>query len=221
MVIEKGGDGRVAMIMSDQAWLWARGYDGGGPYNEMFRRLSHWLLGEPDLDAEKLSAQTNGDTVMIERRTLSDAAQNVSLQKPDGTTEIVTLEKIENGLYRGSAKTAGQGAYRLSSGDLTTITAIGALNPKELSDLTPTIDILAPFSDGTGGGAFMIEAAGLLPSIRRVKPLADKAGDDWIGLIAHNDYVTRASKRAPLAPGLLFFALALLALAFAWRREGK
>ncbi len=221
LVIEKVGDGRVAMLMSDQAWLWARGYDGGGPYNEMFRRLAHWLLGEPDLDAEKLSAQTNGDTLMIERRTLSDDAQNITLQKPDGTTEVVTLEKIENGLFRGSAKTSGQGAYRLTSGDLTTITAIGALNPKEFSDLTPTREILAPFSAATGGKTVMTPTTAEIPAIRRVRDSAAKSGDDWIGLVAHNEYVTRASKRAPLAPGLLFYALALLALALAWRREGQ
>ncbi len=218
LVIEKVGDGRVAMVMSDQAWLWARGYDGGGPYSEMFRRLAHWLLGEPDLDAEKLTAQSNGSQLLIERRTLSDAPQSAVIQKPDGTAESITLEKIEDGLYRGTSAAAGQGAYRLRSGDVSTITAIGALNPKEFSDLTPTSDILAPFSDGSGGGTIMLYNTDF-PDIRRTDIGAKNAGENWIGLPAHNDFVVRSSKRAPLAPGLLFFALALAALALSWRRE--
>ncbi len=221
LVIEKVGDGRVAMLMSDQAWLWSRGYEGGGPYNEMFRRLAHWLLGEPDLDSERLSAQSSGESLMIERRTLSDAAQSVIVQKPDGTAENVALPQIEEGLYRGTVKAAGQGAYRLRSGDISTITAIGALNPKEFANLTPTLDILAPFTDGTGGAGFMLGTNSTLPNIRRTNPGDAQKGEGWIGLTAYDDYVTRSSRRAPLAPGLLFFALALLLIAFAWRRESR
>lgn len=221
LVIEKVGDGRVAMVMSDQAWLWSRGYEGGGPYNEMFRRLAHWLLGEPDLDAERLTAQSNGDTLLIERRTLSGNAQSVILQKPDGTAENLNLTKIEEGLYRGTATAAGQGAYRLRSGEISTITAIGALNPKEYSDLTPTTDILAPFVEETGGLSAMLGASGALPDIRRTDAGDITRGETWMGLVAHKDFVTRSSRRTPLAPGLLFFALALLSLAFAWRRESR
>lgn len=226
LVIEKVGDGRLAMVMSDQAWLWARGHDGGGPYNEMFRRLSHWLLGEPDLDAEQLSAQIDGSTLMIERRTLSDEGQNVIMQKPDGSAELVTMEKAEEGLYRGKAAATEQGAYRLKSGDINTITAIGALNPKEFSDLTPTAAILGPFSQSTGGAALSILPGSKIPDIRRIKPGAaatdkDFSNSDWIGLIAHDDYVIRNSKRAPLAPGLLFFFGLLLFIGWGWRKESR
>ncbi|MGJ8562643.1 MAG: hypothetical protein ACSHXY_03725 [Alphaproteobacteria bacterium] len=226
LVIEKVGDGRVAMVMSDQAWLWARGHDGGGPYNEMFRRLSHWLLGEPDLDAEQLTAQTNGNTLMVERRSLSDEGQNVILQKPDGAAEVVKMEKVEDGLFRGTAEAVEQGAYRLKNGDISTITAIGALNPKEFSDLSPTANVLGPFSQSTGGVTAYVTPGAALPEIRRTKIGAltsskDSADTSWIGLIAHEDYVIRNSKRAPLAPGLLFFALLLLMIGWAWRKESR
>jgi len=138
LVIDKIGKGRVAMLMSDQAWLWSKGFDGGGPYSEMFRRTAHWLMGEPDLDAEKLSAISENGVLAIERRTLEDKAQRVVVEKPDGTKETVRLSKTANGIYRGSVKSAGQGAYRLSSGDVSTVTAIGALNPKEYAQLQPT-----------------------------------------------------------------------------------
>jgi uncharacterized membrane protein len=220
LVIENVGEGRVAMLMSDQAWLWSRGYDGGGPYSEMFRRLAHWLLGEPDLDAEKLTARADGDTLLVERSTLSDSPQKVIVQKPDGTAQTVTLKQIEPGLYRGTVKTAGQGAYRLNGGDVSTITAIGTLNPKEFSDLTPTSVILDPLVQATGGQSVLLGDNNALPSIERVRP-GKTATDGSISLTAHEEFVIKASKRTPLAPGLLFFALAAIAIGWAWRREGQ
>jgi len=221
LVIDKIGEGRVAMLMSDQAWLWSKGFDGGGPYSEMFRRTAHWLMGEPDLDAEKLTATAENGLLAIERRTLEDRAQSVVIEKPDGTKETVRLSKTSDGIYRGSIKSAGQGAYRLASGDVSTITAIGSLNPKEYAKLQPTIEILLPLAEGTGGGVFPSGLTANIPTIRRVAAGKNAAAADWMGLIAHEDYAVRSSKRSPLAPGWLFFALALLAMGGAWLREGK
>ena len=221
LVIDKIGKGRVAMLMSDQAWLWAKGFDGGGPYSEMFRRTAHWLMGEPDLDAEKLTARAENGVLTIERRTLEDGAQSVRVEKPDGTAQLIKLSKTSGGIYRGSLKSAGQGAYRLSSGDVSAIAAIGSLNPKEYAQLQPTADKLLPLSEATGGGLFEAALSGTLPNIRRTQPGRKAADTGWIGLTAYENYTIRASKRSPLAPGLLFFAMALLALGWAWRREGK
>ena len=220
LVIDKIGDGRVAMLMSDQAWLWAKGFDGGGPYSEMFRRTAHWLMGEPDLDAEKLTTTAENGLLTIERRTLEDGAHRVVVKKPDGTSETVTLSKTGEGIYRGSAKSAGQGAYRLQSGDVSTITAIGALNPKEYAQLQPTPDILSPLASNTGGSQHLMGLAGNIPEIRRVKSGRKSSNANWMGLIANEDYTVRASKRSPLAPGWLFFLLAVICLMWAWRREG-
>jgi len=221
LVIDKIGEGRVAMIMSDQAWLWSKGFDGGGPYSEMFRRTAHWLMGEPDLDAEKLTATAENGVLAIERRTLEDRSQSVLVEKPDGTKETVRLSKTADGIYRGSLKSAGQGAYRLSSGEVSAISAIGTLNPKEYTKLQPTTEILKPLADGTGGGLFPTELTGSVPDIRRVKANKTALGTDWMGLIAHEDYAVTASQRSPLAPGWLFFILAMLAMGGAWLREGK
>ncbi len=56
LVLDHKGKGRVALLTSDQAWLWARGYEGGGPHSDLLRRLSHWLMKEPDLEEERLIA---------------------------------------------------------------------------------------------------------------------------------------------------------------------
>src|SRR3984893_12393774 len=43
LVLAREGEGRVALLLSDHIWLWARGYEGGGPHLDLLRPLSHWL----------------------------------------------------------------------------------------------------------------------------------------------------------------------------------
>src|SRR6185437_2938590 len=42
LVLAHEDQGRVALFLSDHIWLWARGYEGGGPYLELLRRMVHW-----------------------------------------------------------------------------------------------------------------------------------------------------------------------------------
>jgi len=222
LVLDEVGKGRVAMLLSDQAWLWARGVDGGGPYNEMFRRLAHWLMGEPDLEAERLSAKIVNGRMEITRNTLSDAEQNVRVTGPDGKTQALKLTRTTPGVYVGEIAAPAEGTYRVQSGDIQTIAAAGALNPTEFSELVPTQDKLAPLVTATNGHSRLIgEDAPNLPSLRDVKAGAKTSGADWAGVVRHERYDVTASKREPFAPILLFFALAALMLAWAWRAEGR
>lgn len=221
-VIDKVRDGRVAMLMSDQAWLWAKGHEGGGPYREMFRRTAHWLMGEPELDAETLSAVRDGDDLVITRKSLDEVDSRVKVISPDGTTRNVTLDRIADGLYRATLPLQGQGAYRLQSDDISTITAVGSLNPKEYENLLPTEDILTPLTEATDGliKSVQLEASNI-PDIRRTRAGRATAGSNWMGLVSHEAYTVTQSRRTPLAPGLFIFALFFLFLAWAWRREGR
>jgi len=221
-VIDKVGDGRVAMLMSDQAWLWAKGHDNGGPYREMFRRTAHWLMGEPDLDAEVLQAVSEDGRLKIERRSLNDVAGPVKVIYPNGTEAVTTFDKSADGVYRAELPLRGQGAYRLQHGRLSSITAIGALNPREYEQLLPTQEIVTPLAQATGGGVISLGLdVSKVPTIRRVKSGKAATGRGWLGLIAHRNYTVTQSRRTPLAPGLLFFMLFFAFLAWAWRREGQ
>ena len=60
--------------MSDQIWLWARGFEGGGPQAELLRRLAHWLMKEPELEAENLSAAVVDGEMVVTRRTMAPDA---------------------------------------------------------------------------------------------------------------------------------------------------
>ncbi len=221
-VIDKVGEGRVAMLMSDHAWLWAKGHDGGGPYREMFRRTAHWLMGEPDLEAETLKAISENGRLKIERRSLEDITDDVVIQYPDGSTARTSLTETSDGVFQGDVPLKQQGAYRLQNGTVTTITAIGALNPREYSELLPTQDILAPLTEASDGlTKFIGLDASNLPNLRRTAPGRDTSGNSWAGLVAHGDYAVTQSRRTSLAPGLLFFALFFLFIAWGWRQEGK
>src|SRR5215204_6118559 len=60
LVLSREGDGRMALLLSDHIWLWARGYEGGGPHIDLLRRLSHWLMKQPDLEEEALRLLVRG-----------------------------------------------------------------------------------------------------------------------------------------------------------------
>ena len=221
LIVDKVKRGRTAMLLSDQAWLWSKGYDGGGPYNELFRRLSHWLMGEPDLEAERLSARVENGVLQIEHWSLDDKEASVEVLLPAGESKTLNLRRIEPGRFGGSMDAPAQGAYRVSMGDLTTIAAAGALNPREYKHIIPTADILGPLSTASGGGVFWQGGASGLPSLRKVKPGAKASGDNFAGLIANEKYNVTNSRRTPFGPTWLYFIFILAALLGAWRMEGR
>ncbi|WP_323762397.1 glutamine amidotransferase [Maricaulis sp.] len=225
LVVQRSGQGRTAIVMSDQTWLWSRGFEGGGPYAEMFRRVAHWLMREPELDEERLTAFATDGELQVERVTLAESPPPLQLTWPDGRQDVVTMTEAdgEPGHFAARLPASGSGLVRLRSGDLTTVAALGPINPMEYADLRPVADRLDPFVDATGGGLFAIgdgpDAA--LPSLRRTRTSADQAGRSWLGLQRNERYVVRASTRIPLLPGLLLVILILSMLGLGWWREGR
>jgi|GEM_PF-4464056 len=177
-------------------------------------------MGEPDLDAEKMVARAESGKITVQRFSLSDDPQSVQITGPDGTSQNLNLSKTGDGIYTGIINAQGQGAYRMQSGEISTIAAIGALNPREFADLAPTGELLAPLSDATGGNTIMMSGRAL-PDIKRVANVKAGEQSESLDLIAHNEYVVKASKLTPLVPGLVFFGLFFLSLAWAWRAEGR
>ena len=100
LMLDRVGEGRVALLASDHAWLWDRGYEGGGPQLEMLRRLAHWMMGEPDLEEEALVASADGQTLTVTRRTLAEEAADVTVTYPDGTEETLALNETAPGRYK-------------------------------------------------------------------------------------------------------------------------
>jgi len=219
LILDRVGEGRVAQLLSDHAWLWARDFEGGGPQAELLRRISHWLMKEPDLEEENLRAVAEDDRLEITRRSLSPGGADIEVVTPGGTRTKVSLEPVEDGLARGTLPVSEPGLYRLSDGKLNAVAAVGELNPKEYADLRTTGAVLGPLAGRTSGAvAWLVDGE---PSLRRVKPGRDSHGRGWLGLVANEDYLVTGVQQVPLLPALLVLALALGLLMLAWRREGR
>ena len=235
LIVDRKGKGRVALLTSDQAWLWARGFDGGGPHSDLLRRLSHWLMKEPDLEEERLIASAHGMTLVLERRTMGETVPPVTLSAPAGETREVTLEPAAPGIFRSTVDVTLPGLYKAQTANGTeTLTAVahaGTLDAREMSEVVATQDKLKPLVEATGGGVFWTRGGGLLASaneaaveVPRVTMLAGAkvlAGSGWLGLKDREAYVTKGVKLTPMFTGLLALAAILALVTLAWWREGK
>ncbi|HUE63264.1 MAG TPA: hypothetical protein VMO78_02715 [Rhizomicrobium sp.] len=219
LVLDRVGKGRVAELMSDQTWLWARGFEGGGPQAELLRRLAHWLMKEPELEAESLQAEMIGDHIRITRHTMAAQTPAVTLTTPSGKTDTITLARVEPGIWRADVKAGEMGLYRATDGILSTVTAAGPLNPKEVADMRATDEILTPVASATGGSVHWLEDG--LPEIRRVGVGDTASGDRWIGLRSNGAYRVTALEQQKLLPQWAALLIIVGALLLAWRLEGR
>jgi hypothetical protein len=224
LVLGKRGEGRVALLLSDHIWLWARGYEGGGPYTDLLRRLAHWLMKEPDLEEETITATSRGQTVTLERRSIKDEVEPVTVRAPSGKEETIALDKVEPGLLRKSITAQEQGVYRISSGKLASVVTVGNANAKELATLTATDALLSPLLTETGGGSFWLGRtqadATPLPRIVMLRGGHVMHGADWLGLHKREAYHVEGVRLFPLFTGFLALALLLGMISMTWFREG-
>lgn len=219
LVLDQVGKGRVAGLMSDQTWLWARGFEGGGPQAELLRRLAHWLMKEPELEAENLSIDIVGGDVRITRRTMAAKTPPVNLTLPSGRQVALPLTKAEPGIWRATAKAGELGLYRATDGILSAVTAAGPLNPKEVADMRASADVLQPVADASGGSVHWLEDG--VPEVRRVDSGDTASGSNWIGLNNNGAYRVTALEQQKLLPQWLALLLIVGALLLAWRLEGR
>ena len=153
LVLAREGEGRVGLLLSDHIWLWARGYEGGGPHLDLMRRLSHWLMKQPDLEEEALRLIVRGRDLLIERQTMADSVADVTLTLPSGATRSVTLQAGEPGPVARLGQGNELGLWRATDGKLNALVNVGPPNPREFAEVTSTTDVLAPLASATGGDA--------------------------------------------------------------------
>jgi len=226
MVLSRVGEGRVAELMSDHAWLWARGFEGGGPQAEMLRRMAHWLMKEPQLEEEALSGIQTGTQLTIERNTMGEQVDDVTVTLPSGETRQVKLEQVQPGIWRGTLEASEAGLHRLSDGKLEAVAAIGTVDPREATDLFATTEKLTPLAASTQASARFISEDGkpasmTLPRIAKVNPERSMAGSGWLGLKANNAYRVLSIGAFPMFATLLALAALLGLVSLTWYREGR
>jgi hypothetical protein len=220
LVLDRVGQGRVAQLLSDQMWFWARGFEGGGPQAELLRRLAYWLMKEPDLEENDLRAAVEGDRLVVTRQSLEPDDRPVTMTGPDGASRNLTLAPESGGRSSGTLPISEMGLYRVTDGARTAIAAAGPLNPVEFADVRTTPEKLAPLVAATGGGVFWA-GSGTIPEIRRVSPDRAAAGRNWMGFRANGDYTVTGFSETPLLPGIAALLLIVGGLLAAWRREGS
>lgn len=224
LVLNREGEGRVAMLLSDHVWLWARGYEGGGPHVPLLRRLAHWLMKEPDLEEEALNVSMRGPELVIERQTLGETVGEVTVVSPTGDRSQIVLTEQEPGLWRGGMPAGETGLFSITEGDMSALIHVGPQNPREYTDVLSTTEPLAPLSEATGGASERLRDVGgdlTVPRIVSMRPSASYAGNGWLGLKATEASVLNGIDRYPLMIGLLGLALLLGALSLTWYREGR
>jgi len=220
LLLDRVDKGRVAMLATDTAWLWSRGYEGGGPLAEMLRRVAHWLMKEPQLEEDALTASATGATVSIIRRALEETPETADIVAPSGARFSVPFVPSGPGRWRAEFEAEEQGLYSITDGVLETPAAVGPASPKEFENPLASFDLLAPVANATGG-AMMLLREGAVPALRRVSGSRRAFGPDWIGLRERGAYVVRDSRLTPLAPGWLALLIAAALLLGAWRMEGR
>jgi len=219
LILDRVGEGRVALLASDQAWLWTRGHEGGGPQAELLRRLAHWLMKEPELEEEALTASVQGARLTVERRSVGDGPQGLEIVTPSGATRSAAFAPAGPGLWRTVLEVDEQGLYRLDDGELTAVAAVGPAAPREFADPISTFARLNPLIEATAGGALRL--ADGPPDLRRVREGRTPAGRGWVGLVRRDAYAVEDVRLTPLAPGWLMLLLTAALLVAAWRVEGR
>ncbi|WP_210528935.1 hypothetical protein [Rubellimicrobium arenae] len=219
LLLNRVGEGRAALLATDQAWLWDRGFEGGGPQMELLRRLAHWLMKEPELEEEALWVEPAGQTMRIIRRTLGETVPPVTITGPDGTETTVQLQEVSPGRFELQWEAPEIGLYRLTDGDKSAVIALGPSAPREFEQTIATGDVLAPAVEPTNGGILRIEDG--LPSLRDVREGRPASGRGWIGITPREAYVTADISIAPILPAWAFLLLSALLILGAWVREGR
>lgn len=223
LVLAREGEGRVALMLSDHIWLWARGYEGGGPHLDLLRRLSHWLMKQPELDEEALRLLVSGRDMTVQRQTMADAVADVTLTSPSGKTQTLKLSSAEPGLWRSHVPASELGLWRATDGKLTALVNVGPANPREFQEVTSTTQTLGALADATGGSVRRLDAGGGIdvPRVVPVRTASTYKGDDWIGMKMRDVSVVRGIGVLPVFAGLIGLLLLVGSLALTWAREGR
>ena len=224
LVLSREGEGRVALLLSDHAWLWARGFEGGGPHGALLRRLVHWLMQEPELEEEALRAKADGRDLVIDRQTLAERPGTITATDPTGQVSVLQPREGEPGLWQATVENAMLGLHRITDGEHTALAHVGPANPLEYQEVISTPERLEPIAEATGGAVRRLATDSALTNVPRISAVSARApatGSGWIGLRRSEATVLVSIDRLPLFSGLLGLALLIGGFTALWYREGR
>ncbi|MEZ5799091.1 MAG: hypothetical protein R3D63_17435 [Paracoccaceae bacterium] len=220
LVLDRVDEGRIAVLASDQAWLWGRGYEGGGPQLELLRRLAHWMLKEPELEEETLTATARGQDLTIVRRSIAEEPPGpLTVTGPDGAEVVLQMTQTAPGRHEVEWHAPLLGLYRLEQEDLVRVIGVGPAAPREFVETIASAEVLAPAVEAAGGNLARLEEG--MPDIRTVAEGRPAHGRGWIGITPRHAYETEQVQVAALLPGWAWLMLAAVLAVAAWLIEGR
>ncbi len=230
LVLDHVDQGRVALLLSDQIWLWSRGEYGGGPQAELLRRISHWLMKEPDLEEERLDARISDSTLTVTRHSETATQPSaLTVMAPDGTKTTLQLRQTSAGVSEAQMPAIQPGVWQADDGTHRAFAAPKLADPQEFADLRLTASHIAPVVAMTGGKIGWLGTDPGKPAIPpvRIGPVTPHAGEtssetgDTLTFPPRHTHVLTGTSTTPLLPAWLVLILAILALGIGWYREGN
>ncbi|MEM8791969.1 MAG: hypothetical protein AAGE80_10135 [Pseudomonadota bacterium] len=221
MILDRVEDGRVALLTTDQSWLWTRGFEGGGPQAELIRRTAHWLMREPALEEEALFARLEGNNLIVERRSLETDLDPTLLAYPpdEGEQRELTLLNVAPGRWQAVLESPEEGLWRFQQGDFEAVAAIGPPSPREYENPLATSALLASLVEESGGKSVWLSEG--VPDIRLVNEGRRAFSRRWLGLERRDAYDVTGVRLQPLLPAWLAALLTGLLFLAAWRWESR
>ena len=151
LLLSREGEGRVALLLSDHIWLWARGYRG--------RRAAYRSAAAAVALADEAARPRGRGAAHVRARPRPHRAapdhggqvSEVTLTTPSGKTRTLTLTPAEPGVWRSTIEANELGLWRATDGKLNALANVGPANPREFTEVTSTTEVLAPLANATGG----------------------------------------------------------------------
>ncbi|MCM2291193.1 hypothetical protein NAC44_02470 [Allorhizobium sp. BGMRC 0089] len=224
LILNRVGKGRVAMLLSDQGWLWARGFEGGGPHVALYRRIAHWLMKEPELEEEALTAKASGHLLTVTRQTIGGDPGPATITTPSGKTETLPLQQTEPGRYSGAEKMHDTGLFTVTNGTLSTLVHVGAVDAPEFKAMISTPSLLQPVADASHGLIKRLDdghGGVTLPDILPVNGPVRTSDGERLTIRMTSETILKGIDTLPLFAGFGGLALLLFALSAMWWREGR
>jgi len=189
-------------------------------------------MKEPDLEEERLTAEADGLKISLDRVTMEDTVEPVTMLSPDGSSDTVTLEEASSGSWRARVDVTSPGLYkfetRAPTGALTAVAIAGVSDPREMSEVTATRTNLLPLVEQTGGDAYWTRTSATsavtdvtVPRVTLLSGARTFSGSSWLALKDRQAFVTNGVTLTPMFNGLIALAALLFLMTLAWWREGR
>ena len=220
LVLNRVGQGRVAQILSDQSWVWTKPGSNKGPQADLLRRLVHWLMKEPELEENELSARMDDNTILITKNSLILDNKPIISISPDNTKTEIILEDIGKGKQIGKILSPQEGIWKFSSGNSKISLIVGNSNSSEYLDVRTTDNIVKPIVEFTSGSINWVNNENL-PKIRHLPKSKIAENNKHIKLVKNEKYFVKSLQQSTLTPWYLVLILSLILLFLSWYRETK